>query len=43
MFAKFRTHNEKRRGHTIKMIVLKMTDAINSGGQGYEAQQNKCD
>lgn len=25
------------------MIVLKMTDAINSGGQGYEAQQNKCD
>lgn len=41
VFAKFRIHKEKRRGHAIKVIVLRRTDDVNSGGQAYEAQQNK--
>lgn len=40
-FAKFRIH--KKEGISNQEVVLKMTDDINSRGQAYEAQQNKCD
>lgn len=45
VFAKFRSPKEERRRHIIKMIVLKSTDDINSGGQAYIKHNkiNKCD